>query len=293
MEAGASEVVSGQGDDPVKRVSRLYASGAARQGRGPGVRVGNSAVRPHAALSPNHGLGMDSLPRGVGLGDDEDEATSLAPWPTLAVRMRSGRGRRISRPRRSSCRCRANRRRPANFRRRFGAGQSSPFPPPPGQTRPRQQAFPRPPGGPRARRRLAVAPPPARQSVCETFPCDSLARVEKGAPAIQAAGERKASREEVCPLFKPFVSQGSQDDHVPGHQPDRSAACRPRSIRRSRRTTPRRYASATTSAAPGPPPPAGPTLSDALGGPIIADDTSAKQPGRGTFDTLTGNVLAR
>ena len=34
----------------------------------------------------------------------------------------------------------------------------------------------------------------------------------------------------------------------------------------------------------------GPTLSDALGGPIIADDTSAKQPGTGTFDTLTGNA---
>ena len=38
---------------------------------------------------------------------------------------------------------------------------------------------------------------------------------------------------------------------------------------------------------------AAPTLSDALGGPIIADDQSAKQPGRGTFDTLTGNALQR
>ena len=46
------------------------------------------------------------------------------------------------------------------------------------------------------------------------------------------------------------------------------------------------------SAGPAGPPP-GPTLSDALGGPIIADDTAAKQPGRGTFDTLTGNVLSR
>jgi hypothetical protein len=44
----------------------------------------------------------------------------------------------------------------------------------------------------------------------------------------------------------------------------------------------------------GPPPgAAGPTLSDALGGPTIADDTSAKLPGRGTFDTLTGNALQR
>jgi hypothetical protein len=34
-------------------------------------------------------------------------------------------------------------------------------------------------------------------------------------------------------------------------------------------------------------------LSDALGGPIIADDQSAKLPGRGTFDTLTGNALQK
>ena len=38
--------------------------------------------------------------------------------------------------------------------------------------------------------------------------------------------------------------------------------------------------------------PAGPTLSDALGGPIIADDTTSRT-GRGTFDTLTGNALQR
>ena len=36
----------------------------------------------------------------------------------------------------------------------------------------------------------------------------------------------------------------------------------------------------------------GPSLSDALGGPIIADDEPPK-PGRGTFDTLTGNALQR
>jgi hypothetical protein len=40
-------------------------------------------------------------------------------------------------------------------------------------------------------------------------------------------------------------------------------------------------------------PAAGPSLSDALGGPIIADDSSAKLPGRGTFDTLTGNALQK
>jgi hypothetical protein len=38
---------------------------------------------------------------------------------------------------------------------------------------------------------------------------------------------------------------------------------------------------------------AGPTLSDALGGPVIADDQTAKLPNRGTFDTLTGNALQK
>jgi hypothetical protein len=38
---------------------------------------------------------------------------------------------------------------------------------------------------------------------------------------------------------------------------------------------------------------AGPSLSDALGAPLIADDSNTGKPGRGTFDTLTGNVLAR
>ena len=40
------------------------------------------------------------------------------------------------------------------------------------------------------------------------------------------------------------------------------------------------------------PAPRGPSLSDALGGPILPD-AAPNKPGRGTFDTLTGNALAR
>ena len=87
--------------------------------------------------------------------------------------------------------------------------------------------------------------------------------VEKSASVIKAASERKAAREEVCPLFKIFAGKDAK-------------------MIAFLETNPRTC---------GPPP--GPTLSDALGGPIIADDESAKKPGRGTFDTLTGNVLAR
>jgi hypothetical protein len=40
------------------------------------------------------------------------------------------------------------------------------------------------------------------------------------------------------------------------------------------------------------PRPAAPSLSDALGGPVIATPENTKT-GRGTFDTLTGNALAK
>ena len=39
--------------------------------------------------------------------------------------------------------------------------------------------------------------------------------VEKSAGVIKAASERKASREEVCPLFKTFAAKEGQDDRVP------------------------------------------------------------------------------
>ena len=39
-------------------------------------------------------------------------------------------------------------------------------------------------------------------------------------------------------------------------------------------------------------PRAGPSLSDALSSPILPDNDE-KKPGRGTFDTLTGNPLSR
>ena len=81
---------------------------------------------------------------------------------------------------------------------------------------------------------------------------------------------------------------------VPGNQPESLRRAAERSSRRSRpnhaKTVQiRKHVCSAVRAGAA----RGPTLSDALGGPIIADDTSAKQPGRGTFDTLTGNALQR
>src|SRR3954464_13981609 len=123
-----------------------------------------------------------------------------------------------------------------------GGQQASPFPPPPGQGQAPAQnpAFPPPPGQGSRPTSITVGPsgggiPPAggggfgppgggsfappgggggfsgpapqpseAQKVCMTFPA-LRADVEKGAAGIKAASARKASREEVCPMFKAFA----------------------------------------------------------------------------------------
>src|SRR5581483_5784029 len=89
--------------------------------------------------------------------------------------------------------------------------QPSPFPPPPARPSPfpppgQASAFPAPSGG--GPTQASPFPPPGAQSgarsVCEGFvPLRQAA--ERDASAIRAASERKASREEVCPLFKRFA----------------------------------------------------------------------------------------
>jgi hypothetical protein len=127
--------------------------------------------------------------------------------------------------------------------------------------------------------------------VCLTFPPLRQA-AEDGAGAIRAAGERKAPREEVCALFKAFALKEAR---VVKFLTDNRVACgipqEAISGTKANHAKTLQIRTAVCSTGGGPAP--GPSLSDALGGPIIADDTSAKQPGRGTFDTLTGNVLSR
>jgi hypothetical protein len=183
-------------------------------------------------------------------------------------------------------------------------GQSNPFPPPPGpgQTQSQPQsapssAFP-PPAGPSQRfsqpqrgPSSSFPPPPGEQSVCATFPAIREA-AEKGANAIQVAGKRKAAREEVCKLFKSFaVKEGRMVSFMVKHQ----TTCRVppdaiKQVKANRAQTLKIRNQVCNAAQAGPPP--GPSLSDALGGPIVADDNATKSKG-GTFNTLTGNALAR
>ena len=116
--------------------------------------------------------------------------------------------------------------------------------------------------------------------------------VEKGGVAIRAASERKASREEVCPLFKSFVvKEGKMVSFLENNQ--KLCNIPPKIVSQMKANHAKTIQIRNNVCSAAPAGPAAPTLSDAIGGPIIADDTSAKQPGRGTFDTLTGNVLSR
>jgi hypothetical protein len=196
----------------------------------------------------------------------------------------------------------------------------SPFPPPPGQAPAQDSAFP-PPGQSSRPTAITVGPsgggggfgppgggsfappgggggfsgpapqPSEAQKICLTFP-SIREDVEKSAAVIKAASARKASREEVCPIFKAFaVKEAKMISFLETNM--KLCGVPPQIIPNMKKNHAQtiRIRDAVCSAAPAGP--AAPTLSDALGGPIIADDQSAKLPGRGTFDTLTGNALQR
>jgi hypothetical protein len=168
------------------------------------------------------------------------------------------------------------------------AGQVRQFPPPGAQP----QAFPSPgqAGG------FTPVPPaasgPANDKVCQSFA--QIGRdMEDSLKAINDAGRRKISREQACPLFKTLA--GKESKALKFLETNRTRCQIPGNFIKQLKD---RHAHIvklrnTVCAAAPPAAAAGPTLSDALGGPIIADDSTAARPGRGTFDTLTGNALAR
>lgn len=134
------------------------------------------------------------------------------------------------------------------------------------------------------------APGPSKeQQVCLTFPT-IRDEVEKGAAGIRAAGDRKASREEVCPLFKSFATKEAK--LVKFLETNQKLCGVPPNIITQVKQNHAKTIQIRNTVCSAAPAPAGPSLSDALGGPIIADDTSTRA-GRGVFDTLTGNALAR
>jgi hypothetical protein len=115
---------------------------------------------------------------------------------------------------------------------------------------------------------------------------------EKKAAAIKAAGERKATPKEVCPLFNAFVAvqtkmfkyanQNSVWCGIPPQIADqiKQGLVKITDIRNK-----------VCQAAAAPAQQAAPSLSDALSSPV--PDSNNIKTGRGTFDTLTGNPLGK
>ena len=171
----------------------------------------------------------------------------------------------------------ARRREPVSAARR-PSGAVSPFPPTgqaaaPSGPSPFRLPAPRPGAGPGASTL-------ARRSF------RSEATRKRPAAAIRAASARKATREEVCPLFKNFAAAEAKmvkfietNQQLCGVPPD---AVKKAKTNHAKTIQVRNQ---ICSAGPGP---RGPSLSDALGGPLVP--TEPPKPGRGTFDTLTGPI---
>jgi hypothetical protein len=133
------------------------------------------------------------------------------------------------------------------------------------------------------------APPPACQQLL-TLRDES----QKSALAIQTANQRHAPAPEACKLFRTFLAAETKMikaivDNGPqcGVPPEVPAQMRTGHARAQQ------IAKQVCDAAAQGPRAAGPSLSDALGTTPAVPNAAAPKTGGGTFDTLTGNALAR
>jgi len=115
---------------------------------------------------------------------------------------------------------------------------------------------------------------------------------EKAGRAIEAAGKRKAPREEICTLFKRFTA--AEAKYVKYAETNATwcgiPATAVKQMKANHAQTLKIRQRVCSVAAPARP--RGPTLGDALGTTTVPSASSTRT-GRGTFDTLTGNPLTR
>lgn len=166
------------------------------------------------------------------------------------------------------------------------------FPPPPN---PSANPFPPAPGAPAQPARPLASQPaspfpvPGQAAPTGRNPCEAFlplrAAAEKDAQAIQAAGKRKAPREEVCPLFKWFAAtEAKMVKFLKDHQSQCGVpanAVKQAGLNHNKTIQIRNQVCAAG------PAPSAPRLSDAFSTPL----GPGARPDRGTFDTLTGNPL--
>ena len=132
------------------------------------------------------------------------------------------------------------------------------------------------------------APPPACQQLLA-----NRDEVSKHGQALQAAGQKKVPPEELCKLFKVFLSV--EDKMLKGLE-EHSATCGvpPEVLKQVKagHTKASQMGKQICDVAAQGPRPAGPSLSDALGATPLVPDASTTKKGSSTFDTLTGSPLS-
>lgn len=140
---------------------------------------------------------------------------------------------------------------------------------------------------------LGMAPARAQMAMpqqCQQFPALSQA-TQVRANAVQAAMKAKADRKEICRLMTAFVAQEGKvvkfliDNKTWCGIPDQAVTAAKASHEKSVK-----FREAACTAAPEP---KAPTLSDAIKTAPVDSATNIKPHRGGTFDTLTGNPLAR
>lgn len=134
-----------------------------------------------------------------------------------------------------------------------------------------------------------AGPPPACQQLISLRD-----ETQKNAAAIQAANKRHASATEACKLFKAFLA--SEAKMMQGMEQNTTACGVPPQLIKQVREGHERasgVAKQVCDVAERGPAPTGPTLSDALGSTPTVPDANGAKPGHSTFDTITGNALAK
>jgi hypothetical protein len=137
--------------------------------------------------------------------------------------------------------------------------------------------------------------PSAEQEECMKQIIPLRDETQKRAQAIQAASKRRAKPDEACKIIQEFVKAESRfvnfismkqtACHIPADVPAQLKANHLKS-----EDLQKKVCSAAANAQQQEP--AGPSLSDVIGSPVVPE-APKKRSGGSTFDTLSGNVLAR
>jgi hypothetical protein len=137
-------------------------------------------------------------------------------------------------------------------------------------------------------------PPTAVQQECMTKFVSLRSEVEKHGLAAKAAGEKHASREEMCKLVTAYgAAEVKWVKFVEGNM---TKCGIPKEIVTQLKTVHAHTAAGQKqlcAAGPAAGPAAAPTLSDALGAATLPTREPEKRKNGGTLDTLTGNALGQ